>query len=87
MCEELNRLKREAALAQLEGKKIRKSRDLTFREDAELTREQHRKLDAVLKHQLVGHDGKPCPDGFPWANKPAPQTPQKSNFLKKRRKA
>ncbi len=87
MCEELNRLKREAALAHLTAKEIRESRDLTFREDAELSREQHRKLDAVLKHQLVGHDGEPCPDGFQRASKPAPQVQQGSVSLKKRPKA
>jgi hypothetical protein len=28
-----------------------------------LCREAYRRADALLKHLLVGHDGKPCPGG------------------------
>ena len=63
MCEKLAKLKREAFSALLEAKRIRRSKDLTFKEDFELSREGHRRLDEVLKHLLVGHDGRPCPSG------------------------
>jgi hypothetical protein len=63
MCEELNRFKRDAISALLEAKKIRRSKDLTFKEDAELSREGRKRIDEVLKHLLVGHDGSPCPAG------------------------
>ena len=63
MCEELARLKADAAAAFAEGKRVRRERDVSFREDAELSREAHRRADAMLKHLLVGHDGKPCPAG------------------------
>jgi hypothetical protein len=41
MCEELKTLKREAVLVFREVKKIRRSRDVSFYEDAELNREKH----------------------------------------------
>ena len=63
MCEELNRFKREAARVLHEVKRIRRSRDVSFDEDAELVRQKHGSINAVLKHILVGHDGKPCPAG------------------------
>ena len=63
MCEELSQIKREAARVFREIRNIRRSRDLSFYEDAELTRDKHQSLHAVLKHLLVGHDGKPCPAG------------------------
>jgi hypothetical protein len=63
MCEELKTLKRESARVFHEVKKIRRSRDVSFYEDAELNREKHKSINAVLKHLLVGHDGKPCPAG------------------------
>ncbi len=44
-------------------KQIRRSRDVSFYEDAELNREKHQSINAVLKHLLVGHEGKPCPAG------------------------
>ena len=62
-CAELDRLRRDAAAALLEAKKIRRTRDLTIYEDAELSRESHRHIDALIKHLLAGHDGKPCPAG------------------------
>jgi hypothetical protein len=63
MCEELKTLKREAIHVLREVKYIRRSRDVSFLEDAELAREKHQSVNAVLKHLLAGHDGKPCPSG------------------------
>ena len=63
MCEELCRMKREAARALCEAKRIRRTKDLTFKEDAELCRDGHQRIEEVLKHLLVGHDGEPCPAG------------------------
>jgi hypothetical protein len=63
MCEELKTLKRDVVRVFREVKKIRRSRDVSFYEDAELNREKHKSINAVLKHLLVGHDGKPCPAG------------------------
>jgi hypothetical protein len=62
-CEELDRFKRDAALAFVEGKNIRLSRDVSIYEDAELCREWHRRIHDLIKHLLVGHDGKACPAG------------------------
>lgn len=63
MCEELDRLKREAAGVFREVKRIRRSKDLSFYEDAELTSDKRRSIHAVLKHLLAGHEGQPCPSG------------------------
>jgi hypothetical protein len=63
MCAELDALKREAARVFREVKKIRRSRDVSFEEDAELNHKKHKSINALLKHLLVGHDGKPCPAG------------------------
>lgn len=63
MCEQLKTLKCEAARVFREVKKIRRSRDLSFYEDAELNREKYNSINAVLKHLLAGHEGKPCPGG------------------------
>jgi hypothetical protein len=63
MCEELKNLKREAVQVFREVKRIRRSRDVSFYEDAELNREKRDSINAVLKHLLVGHEGKPCPGG------------------------
>lgn len=62
-CEELNQFRREAAAALLEAKKIRRAKDLTVYEDAELSRESHRRINALIKHLLTGHAGGPCPAG------------------------
>ena len=62
-CEELNRIKLEAIAAFDFAKQTRRSRDLSFHEDVELSRDEHRKIDALLKHLLSGHDGHPCPAG------------------------
>jgi hypothetical protein len=63
MCEELKSLKCEAGTVLRRLRQIRRSRDLSFYEDAELTRLKHASVNAVVKHLLVGHDGKPCPSG------------------------
>ena len=63
MCAELDALKREAAHVFREVKKIRRSRDVSFYEDAELNHEKYKTINALLKHLLVGHEGKPCPAG------------------------
>ena len=63
MCTELDALKREASRTLRELKRIRRSRDVSFHEDAELNGVKNQRINAVLKHLLVGHDGKPCPAG------------------------
>jgi hypothetical protein len=63
MCTELDALKREAVQVFREVRKIRRSRDVSFYEDAELNGEKHKSINAVLKHLLVGHEGNPCPAG------------------------
>jgi hypothetical protein len=55
MCEELNKLKLEAVRVFREVKRIRRSKDLSFHEDAELNLEKRRSINAVLKHLLAGH--------------------------------
>ena len=63
VCEELNRIKLEAIAALHSARKTRRARDLSFHEDVELTRDEHEKIDALLKHLLAGHEGLPCPAG------------------------
>ena len=63
MCAELNALKREAVHVFREVKKIRRSKDVSFYEDAELNGEKYNCINAVIKHLLVGHEGKLCPAG------------------------
>jgi hypothetical protein len=63
VCEEHNRLRDEAVAAVLEARRIRWNSDLSFYQDSELSHDQHRKIDALLKHLLVGHEGQPCPGG------------------------
>jgi hypothetical protein len=62
-CLELDRFRREAAAALLDAKRTRRMRDLSIHEDAELSRESHRRIDALIKHLLAGHNGSPCPAG------------------------
>jgi hypothetical protein len=62
-CDDLNRFKLEAIAALHSARNTRRSRDLSFHEDVELTRIEHQKIDALLKHLLAGHDGHPCPAG------------------------
>ena len=63
MCEELNKLNADAIVAFTKAKRIRRKRDLSFYEDAELSREGYKRIDAVVTHLLVWHDGEACPDG------------------------
>jgi hypothetical protein len=63
MCEKLSKLKADAVAAFAEAKRVRRQRDLSFQEDAELSRDGYKRVDALVKHLLVGHDGKPCPAG------------------------
>ena len=64
MCEEHDRLRADAIAAVAGAKRVRRGdRDVSFQEDAELSREAYRRTDALLKHLLVGHDGEPCPAG------------------------
>jgi len=63
LCEELNKLNADAIAAFAEAKRIRRQRDVSFHEDAELSRDGHRRIDALVKHLLAGHDGEPCPNG------------------------
>ena len=46
-----------------EVRKIRRSRDVSFIEDAELNVEKFKSINLVIRHLLVGHGGKPCPAG------------------------
>ena len=63
MCAELDSLKRNAVHVSREVRKIRRSRDVSFYEDAELNGEKCKSINAVIRHLLVGHEGKPCPAG------------------------
>jgi len=63
MCPELDALKRRAVEVFREVRNIRRSKDVSFHEDAVLNGEKHKSIHAVLKHLLVGHEGKPCPAG------------------------
>jgi hypothetical protein len=63
MCEKLDSLKREAVHVFREVRNVCRSKDLSFYEDAELNGERHKSINAVIKHLLVGHEGKPCPAG------------------------
>ena len=62
-CEALDRFKSAAAEAVSEAKKTRRSRDVSIYEDAELSREVQRRVNELIKHLLVGHEGQPCPAG------------------------
>jgi hypothetical protein len=63
MCAELDALKRKAADVARELRRIRRSKDVSFYEDAELNGEKSKSINAVIRHLLVGHEGKPCPAG------------------------
>lgn len=62
-CQELERCIRAACSAMAEARRIRRTTDVSFQEDIRLTREEHEKLHLVIKHLLVGHEGRPCPAG------------------------
>ena len=72
MCAELDALKRDAGQVLREVKNIRRSRDVSFHEDADLNRRKEESINALLKHLLVGHAGKPCPAGDRPIVRPAP---------------
>jgi hypothetical protein len=63
LCEELNKLNADAVASFAEAKRIRRQRDVSFHEDAELSRDGHRRIDALVKYLLVRNDGEPCPNG------------------------
>jgi hypothetical protein len=63
LCEQLDRIRQEIVCTFQEARKIRRSKDLSFSEDAELTRSEHKKIDELVRHLLAGHDGEPCPAG------------------------
>src|SRR5258707_7672282 len=63
MCEDLTALRRNAARVLREVKRIRRSRDVPFFEDAALNQAKHSSLHLVLKHLMIGHNGQPCPAG------------------------
>ena len=71
MCEQLKQLQTDAARVLRQLRKIRRSKDVSFFEDAALNREKHQSVHAVLKHLLVGHEGMPCPSGTRPIVKPA----------------
>ena len=50
-------------MAFAEAKRVRRCKDLSFQEDAELSCKGYRRIDALIMHLLAGHDGEPCPDG------------------------
>lgn len=62
-CQELERHWREVATAYREAVRIRLSEDISIHEDFELSSSGHRRIYALIKHLLVGHDGDPCPAG------------------------
>jgi hypothetical protein len=83
-CESLEHLRSEAAAAAYEAKKTRRSKDVSIHEDAQLSREVQRRIHELIKHLLVGHDGKPCPAGerpIVSAEKPSPETPRTNPVL------
>src|SRR5271168_478176 len=86
-CEHLDKFRMDAVSMLRAGRRIRRSRDLSFYQDAELTREEHRSVDALIKHLLVGHGGKPCPAGgrpivdTDWSNRGSLSTLQRSRSV------
>lgn len=62
-CQELERHRREVQSAYREASRIRLSEDISLHEDFELSSSGHRRIYALIKHLLVGHDGGPCPAG------------------------
>jgi hypothetical protein len=63
VCVELDELRRAAVSVLREVRAIRRSRDLSFDEDVDLTWRKRASIHSVLKHLLVGHGGQPCPGG------------------------
>lgn len=59
-CGELENLKREYAFAGAQAAQTGRFAELGA---AERKKEARRRLDALIRHLLAGHDGKPCPAG------------------------
>lgn len=59
-CEELDQLRREAMLAGLRASQIDR---LSRLGGSELRKETDRRIYALIRHLLAGHNGKPCPAG------------------------
>jgi hypothetical protein len=79
-CEALSQIQQEAVSTFREAREIRRSKDLSFYEDSELTRGEHKKIDALVRHLLAGHDGKPCPAG----DRPIIGEPNRAELLQKK---
>ena len=62
-CDQLEKLNQQALFVLSEVRRIRRSRDLNFFEDADLTGQKHDSVTALIKHLLAGHGGQPCPAG------------------------
>ena len=62
-CPEFQKLERITTKTLRDVKLIRRSRDISFFEDAELNRLKHESVTALIKHLLAGHHGQPCPAG------------------------
>ncbi len=62
-CAQLEKLNQQALYVISEVRKIRRSRDLNFFEDADLNAQKHDSITALIKHLLAGHAGHPCPAG------------------------
>jgi hypothetical protein len=62
-CAKMEEIRQLAEETLLEARAIRRQRDVSFYEDADLARETQRRIDALLTHLLAGHDGQPCPAG------------------------
>ncbi len=59
-CEELKQLRREAKFAGLRARQLGRYGRLGV---GELQKEAQRTIDALIRHLLVGYNGKPCPAG------------------------
>ena len=79
-CEALNRILQQAESTFREAREIRRSKDLSFYEDSELTRGEHKRIDALVKHLLSGHEGRPCPAG----DRPIVGAPKRAELLRKK---
>jgi hypothetical protein len=62
-CEELEKLRLNALCIFQEVRRIRRSRDLNFFEDADLNCQKQDSVTALIKHLLAGHQGNQCPAG------------------------
>jgi hypothetical protein len=86
-CDQLEKLNQEALHIISEVRKIRRSRDLNFFEDADLNGQKYDSITALIKHLLAGHAGQPCPAGSrPIVVKNAARDLQRRKFWKLRPK-